>query len=64
MTRTELLKAEIKRLRLALDEIVNPLSYIEDRAKKDGCQLSSMAHQIANSAAHLQDIARKALNKA
>lgn len=51
------------RLRKALEEIVNPLPVMQERAKAEGRQLSGMAYGIANSVSYLQDIAKQALTK-
>ena len=54
---------EIERLRAALEEIVNPLAAMQNRARAEGRQLSGMAYSIANSVSYLQDIAKQALAK-
>ena len=59
------LRASNAMLMEALDEIVNPISYMRKRAAALGGVLNdSMALNIANSAAHLQSIARAAIAKA
>lgn len=54
--------AERDRLRLALEEIVSPLHFMQERAALKGDKLDGhMAYQIANSVSHLQSIAKAAL---
>lgn len=45
----------------ALEEIANPLTAMKRRAEAQGHRLSGMAYSIANSADHLQGIARNAI---
>ncbi len=52
---------ENNRLRLALEEIVNPLKFLRQRAEKEGLLLNEMAYSITHDVSYLQDIARKAL---
>lgn len=47
--------------RNALEEIVNPLKFMRQRAEAEGMRLSGMAYEIANSVSHLQGIAKAAL---
>jgi multidrug efflux pump subunit AcrA (membrane-fusion protein) len=55
---------EIERLRGALDEIVNPLVYMQRRADADGTRLDGhMAIYVSRDPAHLQSIARAALTE-
>jgi chromosome segregation ATPase len=56
--------AEAERLTVALEEIVNPLKFMQARAEAEGARLSGMAHTIANSVEHLKGIARAALTPA
>lgn len=56
------LQAENERLRLALEEIVNPLKFMRERAEAEGLQLSGMAYSISESVSHLRDIAKRALS--
>lgn len=56
------LRQEIAVLRAALEDIVNPLAALSREAEAQGRKLSGMANQIANDPAHLQRIARAALN--
>ena len=66
----ETMVREVKRLRsqnesltLALEEIANPLAILQRRAALNNEKLNSSAYDIANSPAHLQDIARNALRE-
>jgi hypothetical protein len=59
----EEVEADNERLRAALDEIVHPLKYMQERAEKEGSRLSGMAFSIATSTAHLQGIASRALGE-
>lgn len=55
------LTAEGKAMRLALEEIVNPLKFMQERAEQAGARLNHMAYEIAHNSHHLQSIAAKAL---
>jgi len=48
--------------RLALEEIVNPLKFMKERAEANGERLSGLAYQIANDVHYLQGIAKQALS--
>jgi hypothetical protein len=63
MTEIEL-EQQVARLRLAIEEIVSPLKFMQERAKADGRRLSGMAYSIANDPGYLQTIARRALSEA
>lgn len=54
---------KIERLRAALEEIVNPLKFIRERAEANGDHLSDRAYSIANDLNYVQQIARTALSK-
>jgi uncharacterized coiled-coil protein SlyX len=55
---------KVERLRGALDEIVNPLVYMQRRADADGTRLDGhMAIYVSRDPAHLQSIARVALSE-
>ena len=49
--------------RAALEEIVNPLKFLKERADRNGDQLSGMAFSIVNDRHYLQNIARDALKE-
>lgn len=58
----EALAAEIARLREALEEIADPIGFIQREAAAEGNQINgAMLVQIANDPAHLKRIARTAL---
>jgi hypothetical protein len=48
-------------VREALEDICNPIGYLQRKADAEGTKLSSMAYSIANSKELLQQIARDAL---
>lgn len=49
----------------ALEEIVNPVKFMRDRAEADGRKLDgAMAYSLANDIGYLRGIARAALEKA
>jgi hypothetical protein len=52
---------EIERLRLALDEIANPLKYMEQRARERGDELNAAAPGICDNVNYVKQIARDAL---
>lgn len=53
---------EIYRLRLVLEEIVDPISFIEKRAKETKYNVDyGVATQLSMSSRHLKDIARAGL---
>lgn len=52
---------QIKLLREALEEIVEPVKFMKQRADAEGNQLSGMAWSIARETSYLQSIARQAL---
>jgi hypothetical protein len=54
-------KAEIERLRQALQDVVNPIGALQRYAEAEGAKLSGAAHSIANDLGYLQGIARDAL---
>lgn len=57
------LESENKRLREALEEIVNPFKYMQIRAKKEGVLINGMmAIQLEKDSAYLKSIASAALN--
>lgn len=56
------LKDENARLRLALEDVVNPLDNLRRYAESQGGKLNGMAYGIANNLGFVQEIARKALN--
>jgi hypothetical protein len=55
-------EAEDERLRQALEDICNPLAYLQRMAEADGNRLSGMAYTIANDINTVQGIARAALS--
>lgn len=54
-------EAEVARLRAALEDIVNPLAAFQRDVERGGGRINEMAHRIVNDHAHLQRIARLAL---
>lgn len=64
LKRVESLEAENEELRKALDEIVNPLKYIQMRAEQEGMQVNGyMASELSRSASYLKEIAERALRQ-
>lgn len=57
------LLAENERLREALRDVADPLSYLRRMAEAQGSTLNGMAYQIANDPEQIKRIARAALNK-
>ena len=55
------LREENARLREALEDVINPLGYIQRYAAKRGQKLSDMAYAVANDPGTIRQIARKAL---
>lgn len=56
-------EAENTRLREALDEIVNPIKYMQQTAQKEGLNLNGeMAITLSKEPSYLKRIAEKALN--
>lgn len=55
--------SEVQRLRLALEEIVNPIKFMRARLKPDEQLNGMMATRLAESAYYLQEIAARALRK-
>lgn len=54
---------ENERLRAALNNIVKPISYLQNKAKEEGALLDGMmAHQLSQSASFLQTLAKEALS--
>jgi hypothetical protein len=57
------LKEENAKLREALDRIARPIWWMQQDAKRDGCQINgAMAVVLADSGNYLRGIAEKALN--
>ncbi len=55
---------EIRRLREALDRIARPIWWMQEDAKRDGCQINgAMAANLADSGNYLRGIAEKALSQ-
>lgn len=50
--------------RQALEDVCNPLAYLQRKAEADGARLGGMAYTIANDLATVQGIARDALSAA
>lgn len=60
----KVLKQNIKKLKLALQKIADPIQYLREEADKTGATLNGdYAVRIANDALWLKDIARQALKK-
>lgn len=53
---------EVEKLREALEDVCNPLGYLQRRAEAEGARLSGMAYAIANDIGTVQKIARDALS--
>ena len=53
---------EIRRLRLALTDVCNPLGRLEREAEANGCVLNGSAAATAKNHIYLQEIAREALD--
>jgi hypothetical protein len=64
MADEEDLVVEIKRLRVALADVVNPLENLLRYAEESGTTLSGDAYGIANNLGFVQRIARAALDAA
>lgn len=52
---------EVERLRQALEDVVNPLQYLQRMAEAEGSRLGGMAYSIANDISTVQSIAKDAL---
>lgn len=55
-------EVEIKRLRQALGDVINPIENLKRLAEQKGAVLNGNAYTIANSLSFVQSIARDALN--
>lgn len=51
------------KLKIALEEIANPIKFLRERAEEEGGRLNSMAHSITHEPNYLQAIARNALEE-
>lgn len=57
------MEGQLKALQEALDEIANPIKYMQIRAEKEGTQINgAMAIQLAKDPSYLKEIATKALS--
>lgn len=57
-------EAEVKRLRMALDKIANPLKYIQMEARAKGAELNGVyAIMLSKDPSYLQEIALAELDK-
>ena len=54
---------QLEDLRLALDEIADPIKYLKLEAEKVGAKINGFAFELAKDADYLKDIAKKALEK-